>query len=129
VATAIKKLIADHCCGDIDAGDPLWQVRPLIDFATTKTAFGGYLWEREWRDPGGLASNRKMSSFFSSRRSSTRKRSSSSLTLRLKAVALPTSAHTSKWDREKIAESLRGTPTQVDPSPQTVAAQMGIDWR
>lgn len=53
-ASAVRDLVAEHQAGGAREDDPLWGLTPFIDLATTRTAFGDYLWEREWRVPGGL---------------------------------------------------------------------------
>jgi hypothetical protein len=129
-AKALAELVNQHRESDVDLDDPLWKVTPFIDFASTKSVFGDYLWEREWRVPGGLRFEPKDVEFLFIPED-----------LHDKARQFFTDVEVEgsgpaylcpyidvRWDREKIAGKLRETPTQVDPSPQAVAARMGLDW-
>jgi hypothetical protein len=129
-AEALVELINQRLDEGIDLGDPLWQATPFIDLVSTKSAFGDFLWEREWRVPGGLRFEPEDVEFLFIPED-----------LHDKARQFFTDAEIENsgpaylcpyidvnWDREKIAKVLSEIPPEVKPSPSAVAAQMGPDW-
>lgn len=129
-AEALVKLVDERREAGIDLADPLWQVTPFIDLASTKSAFGDFLWEREWRVPGGLRFEPDDVKFLFIPED-----------LHDQARQFFTDAGVANdgpaylcpyidvnWDREKIAARLAKIPSEVEPSPSAVAARMGPDW-
>jgi hypothetical protein len=126
-ATAIKKVVAHHISDGVDSDDPLWRVTPFIDLATTKTAFGDYLWEREWRVPGGLdfQPDDVAFLFIPEELHDKARQFFTDVEVEGSGPAYLCPYIDVKWDRERIEKELSEDPAQLEPSHHAVASRMG----
>ncbi|HEY2715999.1 MAG TPA: hypothetical protein VGI73_07250 [Solirubrobacterales bacterium] len=128
-AAALRELVARQSSGGIDPDDPLWRIAPFIDLATTRTSFGDYPWEREWRVPGGLDfTPRDVAFLFIPEELHERAlRYFTDIEVENSGPAYLCPYIDVRWDRAKIARKLAEIPARVDPSPEAVARRMGLD--
>jgi hypothetical protein len=129
-AAAISELVDQHRGSGVDPEDPLWKITPFIELATTTTAFGDYLWEREWRVPGGLLFDPSDVEFLFIPETlhNQARQFFTDVKVEHSGPAYLCPYIDVNWDRDKIEARLNEAPAAVEPSPSAVAARLGPDW-
>lgn len=127
-AEALRDLITERA-KELNVGDPLWRLTPLIDFPSEEIPLSDYRWEREWRVPGGLVFTPDEVAFLfipDDLHDQARQFFANAEAERL-GPAYNCPYIDTGWDRDQIARKLADTPPLVKPTEEAVYRGLGLD--